>query len=369
MISSSRRSPARTYSRKPVATAVAALALTLTAACGEDSRPGVAVTNAQSDVVFGNQTPSPTPRANAPQQQIGPQGPGVVLPSLPPIGPPPGFENPTGFPTDDSGPPASQRICPGPPVFATAPKAATISVEGQPKQGFYFWQSISSKDVGNNIKIKMPKYTNYQVRNVSPITSRPNAQGPPTETFTYDLIQPVGQGSIRTITYQVKQNAPRFNVKPANAAPSTTLAEPDAGVSIKKEVLTDSAGKVVSTFEPATPVLILPLPISGGASFTGAGTDPRSGSQLTVSGTIIGPSRVTTCVSFVQGYRVEATVQSTSGGATTTSDQAFTIETQTGGLVINTEVTPTGSDTTQFSTVGDPFASPAAKVIPKGQGL
>jgi hypothetical protein len=367
--SSSRPSRAKAHSPLRRRAALAGLALALTAGCGQDDRPGVTVTNAQSDVVFGNQA-TPTPAATPQQPNIGPQGPAPLPPpSIPRLPDPPGFNNPTGFPTDDSGPPAKPKLCPGPPLFATAPEPATITVDGQPKPGFYLWQSITEQDLGSNIKSKTAKYTNYEVKNISPVTSRPNPTGAPTETFTYDVVAPVGQGNVRTITYQVKQNAIFRDVATGNLGTPTRIGEPDAGVSIKKEVLRDAAGEVVSTFEPATPVLILPLPIAGGASFTGSGTDAVNGSSLTISGTVVGPSRVSTCTGFVQGYRVEGTVSSTAGGESTTSDQAFTVETQGGGLVIASEATPTGSKFKQLSVIGAHVPAKAPREIPKEEAL
>lgn len=367
MVSSSLPHRARHSRPAPLRTALLVLALALTAACGQSKDPGVTVTNTQSDVVFGNASPTPTPTVvvQPPFSPRAPQGP-APFPNVPP---PPGFGDPGPLPTDDSGPPAKPSICPGPPLFATAPTPATIVVEDKPRQGFYLWQSITSKDAGNNVTIKTAKYTNYEVRNVSETTTRTNPQGADTTVFTFDVVMPVGKGDVMTFTYQVKQNAVGQDVKTGNVGQPTRVSEPDAGLSIKAEVLRNAAGEVVYSFTPVTPVLILPLPVAAGASFTGSGADPTTGDSLTVRGTIVGPSRVTACRSFVQGYRVEAAVTSGQGPSSSSSDQAFTIETQDGGLVVGAEVTPTGSDTTQLSIVGDPVPAPQPQRIPKEDAL
>lgn len=357
-------------SRPSRAKALALTALALTAACGTGRSPGVSVTSADSDVVFGNPTPTPAAPTSSggfvPQPPGGTIAPPVPFPSLGGFNDsPPPFEFPT------PAPPVTTDICPGPALYAQAPTAATTFVQGQPKAGYYFWQVITSEDLGNKIKKVTPRYTNYQVRNVSSITSTPNPQGgDPTTTFTYDVVEPVGKGDTLTFTYQVKQNAPGQSVNNPVGNP-VRVSTPDAGVAISKEVLADSTGKEIASFSPLTPVLILPLPIIGGASFTGSGTDPLSGATLTVQGTVKGPDRVATCDSYVQGFRVDAT--STSNGAQgqagSTVAQTFTIETQSGALLVGNVQTPSNSTVTTSSIVGDDVARAAARAIPAGRGL
>jgi len=351
---------------------LALLALGLASACGNGSNPGVTVTNAQSDVVFGNKPPATAP-------PVGGNGGGRgFTPSVPgsPVldfddSPPLTFGPNEPRSRDNTFQPARTTVCPGPPLFATAPKAATTSVEGQPKEGYHLWQLITSEDLGNNIKKQTAKYTNYQVRNVSKVTSTPNPQGSPTTVFTYDIIAPIGKGGIITTTIQVKQNAPSTNVTTGNVGNPRRVSEPDAGVAIKKQVEKDAEGKVVGSFTPATAVLILPLPIAGGAEFTGTGTDPTTGGFMTVRGVVKGPQRITGCTTYVQGYAVEATV--TSSGATGQAEdvvtEVFTIETQSGGLLIGTAQQAPNSKLAFLSLVGDPIARLDPKPIPKDQAL
>lgn len=347
--------------------------LAVVTACG-NSQPGVTVTNAQSDVVFAGAKPSTAPAAEpVPGTQEGQ-----------PIGPPPvtfpsafpslrGFDNntpPFQFPSPGSSTaPETSRTCPGPPIGSTAPEAATTFVQGQPKPGFYLWQLLTTEDLGNNIKSTKAKYTNYEITNVSKVTTRPNPNGEPTSTFTYDVVAPGDKGTSITYTIQVKQNAQGASVSTGNLGKPQRVAEPDAGVAIAKEVLRGPDGKVMATFAPTPPVLILPLPVQGGADFTGAGTDPRTGASLQVRGTVKGPDRVTGCSEFIQGIRADATVSSRGAPSqvASTVDEVFTVETQKGGIIVGTAQTPLNSKITSLTVVGENSPSPKPRDIPKEQ--
>ncbi len=352
---------------------IAVAALSALSACGT-ADPGITVTNAQSDVVFAGASASPS-TSSVPA--TGPTEGGAFTPSLPNL--------PSSFPTlkgfDNNNPPfqfpepggstapARSNICPGPPVFASAPTAATTYVEGQPKPGFYLWQLLTTEDLGSNIKSTTAKYTNYEIKNVSPITTRPNPSGDPTSVFTYDLVAPIGKGSTITYTMQVKQNAQGANVSTGNVGKPTRVSEPDAGVAIAKEVQRNSAGDVTGQFSPSIPVLILPLPVQGGADFRGAGTDPSTGASMQVAGTVKGPDRVSGCSEFVQGIRADVTVtsQAVPSQAAATVDEVITVETQSGGLVVGTAQTPTNSKTTTLTVVGETRPTTKARDIPKEQ--
>jgi hypothetical protein len=377
VVSSPRPSRARTLSRPLLALA----ALSLATACGGANDPGVSVTNAQSDVIFSGASAKPS-AATVPgtaEDAAAAAGGGVLAaPALPSFETPAlgGFDNGNNsnnfqFPkNDDSSTTTRSDICPGPPIFASAPEAATTSVMGKPKPGFYFWQVLTQTDLGSNIKSTTRKYTNYEVKNVSETTTRPNPNGEPTSVFTFDLVTPVGKGNTITNTLQVKQNAQGANVGTGNVGNPRRVAEPDAGIAIKKEVERNNKGEVVAQFAPSTPVLILPLPVVGAAEFTGTGTDPSNGSQLTVNGQIKGPDRITGCSEFVQGVRVDATVTSRDvpGQLADTVSQVFTFETQRGGMWIGNVQTPTNGKITLLSIFGErPQAKPRS--IPSEQRL
>lgn len=354
--------PSQAKSARRISLGLAALALA--SACGESSTPGVSVTTSQSDVSFGKPAVAGPPPA-APEQPFVPVGPGVIVQPPPPL-PDIVFNPPTSPPT--SGQPPVSDICPGPPVFATAPTAATTFVQDQPKPGFYLWQLIKSEEVADNIFSKTAKYTNYEIRNVSPITKRPNPSGEPTTVFTYDQVAPIGGGDTITYTYQVKQNAPGAGVgQVSNIGTPRRASEPDAGVAIKSEVRRNAAGEITGRFDPVTPVLILPLPIIGGASFVGAGTDPLTRSSLQVQGVVKGPDRIIACTSFVQGYRVDAEVTSSGaqGQSAPVVTQTFTIQTQAGGLLIGNVQKPTGSKVSDMSLVGNHVPTAKPRDIPK----
>ncbi|MCW2545172.1 MAG: hypothetical protein JWM40_2724, partial [Frankiales bacterium] len=139
--------------RRPV---LALAALALAAACGTDPTPGVTVTNAQSDIVLGNPNPTATTSGGG---GFVPVGPGAIpAPALPPLAFP--TQAPVVFP-DDLPDPGRNTVCPGPLLGGSAPSPASTTIEGKPKAGFHLWQLITSKDLGNNVKLDTAKYTNY----------------------------------------------------------------------------------------------------------------------------------------------------------------------------------------------------------------
>ena len=348
-------------------TLLAVAALGLVSACGNGNAPGVSVTNAQSDVVFGNPVASSSPVGTPNGQQFVPQGPGLGFPTQPTL---PGLtlNTPPPFHFPDNPQPVSTPFCPGPRLGASAPSAATTSVQGQPATGFYLWQLLTSEQIAPKIVKKTALYTNDEIRNVSAVTSTPNPQGGQTTTFTYDQVALGKGGSTLTTTYQVKQNAPGVNVgQVENIGTPHRVSAPDAGVAIKAEVARDATGKVIGSFQPVTAVLILPLPIVGGATFNGAGTDPTTGGSMSVQGTVKGPDRVVGCTDFVQGYRVDATVTSSGSQAEAgpTVNQTYVIETQAGALVVGNTQMASGSKITTSSVIGDLNPSKSPTKIPK----
>lgn len=352
-------------------------ALSLVTACGGANDPGISVTNAQSDVIFagGSATPSPSGAA-VPGTDPGPGGDSPTLPMLPSSFPTlEGFDNdnpPFQFPQPgSSNAPTRSNICPGPPVFSSAPTAATTFVQGQPKPGFQLFQNLTIKDLGSNIKSTTAKYSNFEIKNVSPVTERANPGGEPTKTFTYDVAMDLGKGNTLIVTFQVKQNAQGQNVATGNVGKPRRVSEPDAGIAIKAQELRNSQGEVTASFKPSVPVLLLPLPVQGGADFTGAGTDPTTGGSMQVNGTVKGPDRVSGCNEFIQGIRVDATVtsQNVPSQKANTVTQVLTFETQYGGLLVGSAQTPTNSDTTSAIIVGDSRPSSKPRSIPKEQQL
>ena len=169
------------------------------------------------------------------------------------------------------------------------------------------------------------------------------------------MVAPIGKGATITYTKQVKQNAQGTNVSTGNVGKPKRVSEPDAGVAIAKEVQRDTTGKVTGTFAPAP----CADPAAAGRvarSSPAPGLDPTTGASLQVRGTVKGPDRVTGCSEFIQGIRADATVtsQGVPSQAADTVEEVFTIETQTGGLVVGTAQTPTNSKITTDRRRRDP---------------
>ncbi|MHB8452475.1 MAG: hypothetical protein ACYDAQ_18780, partial [Mycobacteriales bacterium] len=356
--------------RRRVLLAVGLVAPVLSAACGLASgQPGVAVVQPQSNVNFGLPSSSPVPVSTTastvyltplPGAPLGPAVPNAPAPAstVPPL---PNLSNQGGFTfgsTNGGG--GGPAFCPGPSLSSQPPNAPGVNVVGEPKSGYYLWQVLQQQKINSITVDTSQKYADYQVTSVSPISSVPNPQPgqPATQTFTFDVVEPLAGGLTETVTYQVKQNAPSESVVAGNVGKSETVSEPDAGVAIAREIIRNAHGTTVFSFNPTTAVLILPLPVNVGAQFTGSGTDPTTGEALTVSGQVGKSGRVATCSGYVQAWQVVATVTATSGsGASTSYSGDFGVENQAGGLVVLVSSTPTGSSTSSVDAVGNPTAA------------
>lgn len=359
--------------------AVGLAAPLVSAACGLASgQPGVAVLQPQSNVNFGLPTTAPSPVNTTPTTvyltplpgaPLGPAVPAAQAPALPPV---PNLSNQGGFtfaPTTGGG---GAAFCPGPSLTSQPPNAPGVNVAGEPAAGYYLWQVLQQQKVNSLTVTTRQQYTNYQITNVSPVTTVPNPQpgSPATQTFTFDVIEPLAGGLTETVTYQVKQNAPSESVVAGNVGKQETVSEPDAGVGIAREIIRNAQGKTVFSFDPTTAVLILPLPVNVGAQFTGSGTDPTTGEALTVSGQVDKSARVATCSGWVQAWKVVATVTSASAsGASTSYSGTFGIENQAGGLVVLVSSTPTGSSVTSVDEVGSPTPATRPQSIPPNEAV
>ncbi|MHB8341485.1 MAG: hypothetical protein ACYDB7_09970 [Mycobacteriales bacterium] len=375
--------PAEAGRQRRLLLAAGLVAPVLSAACGLASgQPGVAVVQPQSNVNFGLPSSSPVP-VNTTASTVyltplpgAPLGPAV--PNAPAaastVAPLPNLSNQGGFTfgSTNGGGGNGSGFCPGPSLSSQPPNAPGVNVVGEPKSGYYLWQVLQQQKINSITVTTSQKYADYQVTSVSPISSVPNPQPgqPATQTFTFDVVEPLAGGLTETVTYQVKQNAPSESVVAGNVGKSETVSEPDAGVAIAREIIRNARGATVFSFNPTTAVLILPLPVNVGAQFTGSGTDPTTGEVLTVSGQVGKSARVATCSGYVQAWQVVATVTATSGGGASTSYSGdFGVENQAGGLVVLVSSTPTGSSTSSVDAVGNPTAASSPPPIPSGEGV
>jgi hypothetical protein len=342
--------------------AAAVLFALVAAGCGDATAPGVTVSSLESDVRFGT-VPSPGSPAAAPAPVQVPTLPGVL-----PMGGP-SFQvdtQPKLPPLPITG--ATQRTaCPDPVIGTSAGKAVTYNAEGQPVPGYYLYKVTSGKTLGSFAAVTSSTLVNVKVLPPSKIVTTPNPTAAyPQTRFTYAEVLPMADGGAMTYTFDVVNYPIAAASESGEGYTNNATAGFDDGVSIVSEVRTNKSGAVVWSFNPTTPITLIPLPVTSGTTFVSHGTDPTTGQSLSLQATVVKTDRLVGCGVFIQAWQVKATQvgrapQPNGSVDTINGDATYDVATQFGGLVIATRYLPTGSGTFnggQFGTI-TPTKTPA----------
>lgn len=325
-------SPFRPLDRRGVFSIALAIFFLLASACTQADGPGVKVKAIASDIVFDSDAADPDavptlalpPATDGGFAALG--GGGVRAPvESEDDEPPPPPRRPRV-----KAPPQAKPECPSALATAFPREAATFDVPHVPAAGEYRWKRTVVKKT-----MEQSGFNGRQISNVSKITETPNPATPdkPTRTFTFEETAAFEDGSSSLTGFQVRDNPPRQNVALQTGEKAST-GPPDRGVAITKTVLRDSSGKIIGTFNPSTPVLILPLPVAVPTEFESVGVDP-TGASYAVRGTVVGKERVDACGDVIDGWRVDSSQTFTSrDGRRHVSDVEYFVATQLGGIVI-----------------------------------
>lgn len=312
-----------------------ALALTLTmvaviaSGCVKPKDPSVNVTKVEANLVFGVKEPEP-----------------VVSPATAKVGPPaaqpdPGLGNrpfeTKKFP-DFAVPLESKNVasdCPAAPPSAAAKGVVDVNITGDPAPGIYKWKSGGfQKPSSAPAESPGTPITGFEKRLIQNF-KRIN----PTTTTFQAVELPFGGGAAKgyfVSTFQVKTAAVNRDTTGSGVPVSGPRAgEPDRGVALVKLEQFDSKGSSISSFQPGTGLLYLPLPVSSGESYQSVGVDPKSGQTIVHDATVLGRERVDACGELVDGWAVEAH-QVSSGGRGQGMDvkYKYLVAPQMGGMLI-----------------------------------
>jgi hypothetical protein len=312
--------------RLPVRLAI--LALALTAACGPHVPLSLAVQEVPLAILLGLQP-------QAPQKiTIYVQAPPVTLPELLP----PGF---APVPTP------SPSACPSAPPDADPLVPASPDLLGEPKAGVYPIR------VGGTWQPDITKPTAYAFPAAGTMTvTQPKPLLPAgSSDYTYSVVDVPsggdGEESVETDFLVVPAN-------PTESAPAGQVVTQAAGIFITSIKTT---GAHPASFTPSTPITYLNLPVAVGTSWTTAGTDPVSGTTLSLSGSIdpspqtdgTGRYRVDACGQVYDTWEVHATGTLVGPGENLSLDWYYDVATQFGGL----ELRHTLAESGQFNGLQD----------------
>lgn len=332
--------------------AVVALAAT---ACGGATAPGIRVMSLDDDVIFGKTESTTTidPAkviVAAPTTGTLPMLPGSDGGAPPFVSGQPDSQPP--LPTFPGSPSVDQKVCPDPPTGSSGGAAVTFPATGKPLPGYYLYKQVSGTVVAGKPFLTKSKLVNVQILPPSKTvtTTVPNSLLPPQTRFTYQEIIPQSNGNAITFTFDVVNNPIPSSTQSGYGFTGEFTAGVDNGVSIVSEVERDASGKAVWSFNPATPVTLIPLPVPSGATFNSTGTDPVTGQSLTISGTVVKTDRIVGCGTFIQGWQVKATEvgrgAAANGDVTAVAGTAtYDVATQYGGILLSSLFEGQGSGT------------------------
>lgn len=308
-----------------------------TSACVAGKGPGVAVRDLEADIVFGvkddkkEEDDSPLasgedlvpeavvadPRARddfLPDQDFGEIGGGQTSkprgPSLRPV-----------------------NTCPPAAANAFAEVAAPLNVDAPPKVGSYRFKKGGEQEFTRIPGQKFP-ITGFEQRLITDAAQVPNSpDNRAGKEFVYKVTQPDGSDGGRAVTtYRVKTGATNATVTPAASDFRARSGVPGRGVAIEKVEKFDKAGGRRGEFAPSTPLLIFPLEVVQGESFSSSAVDPRTGDSVQLQVQVKDRVEVDACGEILSGWLVEGTRSVSGGGGP--QPYRYVVAPQFGGIVI-----------------------------------
>jgi hypothetical protein len=167
-------------------------------------------------------------------------------------------------------------------------------------------------------------------------------------SFEFDTIQTdLTTGATVVRTWRVRTGAASASpadlivqpTLPDGSSPAARAGEPDRGLSLVRQVTTAPDG-TEHTFAPSSPLLVLPLPVRPGETFSSTAVDPATFQSMSFTNVTVGtPERVDACGDVVEGWPVEGQLEfvGPSGEAVTFTYHAVVVP-QAGGVIASEKI-------------------------------
>jgi hypothetical protein len=284
------------------------VAVVLTSGCARQDAPGVDALVVQTDLAFGiaaaTEPATAPPNVLAPLQPIeGAEQEAFTPPSLPPSEPAP--ECRTAGLTD----------------FPSEPAARNVPDGRRPAEGDFRW--VRAGEVRDQRYANVPiSVDGFEQRSVRSVAERPPdtdaTTGEERASFEFETVQAdLTTRAVVVRTWRVRTGAtsagpgdlPVQPTIPGAPAPTTRGGDPDRGLSLVRQVTTTADG-TESVFAPSSPLLVAPLPIRPGETFSSTAVDPSTFQSMSFTNATVGvPERVDACGDVVEGWPVDGTFQ------------------------------------------------------------
>ncbi len=313
----------------------------LSTACVSPDEPGVRVNAVQADIVFGVELPA-VGEVPPPTAAVGtfPGEGGASDLRVPVLDPAPDREGNIDYTVSAPAP-----TCPTAPPTEAPDVVAPTNASGPPAAGLYTWKrsgKLIAVVQGTSHDIAISGFESRLVRAVDKISDT---------RWTYEVAQPDLSGATLVTTYAVNTDPIEVG-NPATgsrgiAAPyvgqTTRAGEPLRGLTLERQDYYDGNGVRIGTFDPIDPVLLAPLPVLSGETWTSVGVDPASGQTIRVEGIMARRASVDACGSRLDAWLADLTV-TYSGAAETVRELDLYVSTELGGLPIGERISETSND-------------------------
>ena len=376
------------FRRRSDRTAAVLVGLGLAAgACATTGQPGVEVQALQADVVFGVELDPADQPVEAPSQVpvTGEQRPSfddgsVIAPFRNRI--PDRFKN-LAFRT----PAAQDQDCPTAPIGASPSEAAPEEVTTVPREGLYSWKrdiEVKRSVQGVDLHLHTTGFEKRIVRDVEVVGEGTDPTADGGKQFTYQTVRPDGFGNALVETFRVNtqpvergansnvdtqgsvenaEHAAEANGIPADVPDDVVeqipnpnrvrVGEPNRGLVLTQQQFYDGNGVAIGSFSPAPPVLLLPLPVEAGDTWTSTSTDPRTGQTMRVSGEVDERETVDACGTLLDGWRAELDVTIASADGTVQRTSKLVVSTSFGAMIIGEQSHEESTDASGAPTTVD----------------
>jgi hypothetical protein len=152
--------------------------------------------------------------------------------------------------------------------------------------------------------------------------------------YTYQTVQRNLGTATYTLTKWFVDSNPQADQEVNSPASDDrlTAGEPERGIVIRGFDTLDSRGDNVNSvnFSPRAGLLVAPLPIRTGESFSSVSVDTRSGQTFRLDGKVIKRVQVDACGTVIAGWLVESRLESSSASAT----YNYVVAPQFGGILL-----------------------------------
>lgn len=323
------------YSKLLALTAVASLFI---AACASPNDPGVSVDSAQADIVFGVKDPIDTVTpANVGGGAFGEDdfaddvfvGEELSFEPTKKSGPRPPLYG-SGGGSANPCPPAAQNAFPD--------REATVNVNPPPtppREGVYRWKRQGQQtrpDPLDSSKESTATVDGFEDRLVQKLTVISQTQT--RMQYTFETVQPNLGSATVTVTRWFVDSNPSADTEQHSPVSEhqVTAGEPERGIVIRGFDILNRKGENVGSvnFTPRAGLLVAPLPIRTGETFTSAAVDSRSGQTYRIEGQVVRRTQVDACGTVIAGWQVQSRFIFPGGSAT----YNYVVAPQFGGILL-----------------------------------